>query len=139
MIHIHWWTMSIFLIFIHGLSGVSWTSTVQVRWVNPIHFKINHFLTFATYVLGSSSIWTCQILNFECYCLLQAGALEKIKTTIRYSKFEWATKDIRLITSRFITCSWHQKTEFTNLKCYKMSLKAFKMTKQGIKCFYSNE
>ena len=30
-----------------------------------------------------------------------------------------------------ITCSWHQKNETTNLKCWKMS----KMKKQGIKCF----
>ena len=42
-----------------------------------------------------------------------------------------------------ITCSWHQKNEttnspiqqFTNLKCCKMSFKAFKMKKQALKCF----
>ena len=42
-----------------------------------------------TYVLGSSSIWTCWILNFH-YNLffLQAGAVEKIKTNIQKSKFD---------------------------------------------------
>ena len=29
-----------------------------------------------TYVLGSSSIWKCQISNI-CHCFLQAGAVEK--------------------------------------------------------------
>ena len=41
------------------------------------------------YVLGSSSIWTCRILNFEyrifVVVFLQAGALEKIKANIQYS------------------------------------------------------
>ena len=40
-----------------------------------------------------------------------------------------------------ITCSWHQKTkppihQLTNLKCCKISFKAFKMKKQGWKCFF---
>ena len=40
-----------------------------------------------------------------------------------------------------ITCSWHQKTkprihQFTNLKCCKISFIAFKMKKQGLKCFF---
>ena len=38
-------------------------------------------------VTGSSSIWTCRSLNI-CCCFLQAGALEKTKTNIRYSKFD---------------------------------------------------
>ena len=36
-------------------------------------------------VLGSSSIWMCQISN-NCSLFLQAGALEKIKINISYSK-----------------------------------------------------
>ena len=51
------------------------------------------------YVLGGSSIWTCRISNI-CYCILQAGGVEKSK-----QKFEiriltcpnrWATKDIKI-------------------------------------------
>ena len=38
-------------------------------------------------VLGSSSIWMCRISNI-CCCPLWAGALEKIKTNVRYSKFD---------------------------------------------------
>ena len=38
-------------------------------------------------VLGSSSIWTCRILNICCGILLP-GALENIKTNIQYSKFD---------------------------------------------------
>ena len=37
-----------------------------------------------TYVLGSSSIWTCRNSNI-CYCFPQAGAVETIKTIIQNS------------------------------------------------------
>jgi hypothetical protein len=36
------------------------------------------FMKFPINVLGSSSTWTCRISNI-CYCLPQAGAVEKIK------------------------------------------------------------
>ena len=35
-------------------------------------------------VLGSSSIWKCRMLNI-CYCFVQKGAVEKVKTNIRNS------------------------------------------------------
>ena len=40
-----------------------------------------------TKILGSSLIWTFRISNI-CFYFPQAGALEKIKTNIRYSKFD---------------------------------------------------
>ena len=47
-------------------------------------------------VLGSSSIWTCRILNI-CCCFLQAGVVEKFKTNIRNStRPNRATKDKKL-------------------------------------------
>ena len=54
------------------------------------------------------------------------------------STFSWCTVPKY---AWFLTCSWHQKNEttnspihqLTNLKCWKMSFKAF--FKQGLKCF----
>ena len=43
---------------------------------------------------------------------------------------------------RYLNCSWHQKNETTNSrnsKCCKMSLKAFRMKKQGLFFFLNNE
>ena len=45
-----------------------------------------------------------------------------------------------IIFFHLLTCSWHQKTkqrihQFTNLNGCQMSFKAFKMKKQGWKCF----
>ena len=51
-----------------------------------------------------------------------------------------------LYSNLFLTCSWHQKKETTNspthqftnnLKCCKMSFKAFKVKKQGLKWFFN--
>ena len=46
---------------------------------------------------------------------------------------------VRVHSTRWLlTCSWHQKNrnhQFTNLKCYKMSIKGFKMKNKGLKCF----
>ena len=39
------------------------------------------------YVLGSSSIWTCQILNI-CYCFLQAGTFKKPKQILKFDTFK---------------------------------------------------
>ena len=52
-----------------------------------------------TNVLGSSSIWTCRILNFAFGlfifpCFLQASAVEKTKQIFDMSKLGWATKDL---------------------------------------------
>ena len=49
------------------------------HWAGHVHLIIIN-------VLGSSSIWMCQILN-NCTFFLQAGTLEKIKTNIQDSKF----------------------------------------------------
>ena len=48
------------------------------------------------------------------------------------------------IETKYLTCnlfvaSKKRNHEFTSLKCFKMSLKAFKMKKQGLKCFLSNK
>ena len=46
-------------------------------------------MRFTTHVivLGSSSILKCRISNI-CFCFLQAGALENIKTNMLYSRFD---------------------------------------------------
>ena len=58
---------------------------------------IFHFLFDHTYVLGSSLIWTCQILNFQYLLLFSSYKCSlKIKTNIWNSTCtnQWATKNI---------------------------------------------
>ena len=68
-----------------SLSNCVDTMTFQGNWrflttYSPA-FKHSHIND-----LGSSSIWTCGFLN-NCWCFLQADALEKMRTIIWYSKF----------------------------------------------------
>jgi len=70
------------------------SARIEMICMNKKHLYSNYIQTYFSYVLGSSSIRTCQILNIR-GCFLQAGLVEKIKTNIQNSTHPdwWPTKN----------------------------------------------
>ena len=82
------------------------------------------------------NISRCSHVICNLFSSFYSSQFDQTFSSFTYKEIVLKLKEIILKFSNLFVTSKKRNHQFTNLKCCKMSFKAFKMKKQGLKCFF---